>query len=82
VEHSDLLVRWNLLNFQPRAKKFVSLLFHEGASIPGEHPHLEGAGTHTRTMRIPPDGDAGCLPGELAGVVGPGRYEGWGLAAA
>jgi len=44
--------RGNLVSFQPRATKFVSLLFHEGASIPGHHPRLEGDGPHVRTMRI------------------------------
>jgi hypothetical protein len=59
----------NLLSFQPRAKRFVSLLFHEGASIPGEHPHLEGDGAHARTMRIPPGGNVDALLKELARVV-------------
>lgn len=34
------------------AKKFVSLLFHRGAEIPGRHPRLEGGGAVTRTMRF------------------------------
>jgi hypothetical protein len=59
----------NLASFQPRAKKFVSLLFHEGASIPGAHPHLEGDGAHARTMRIAPDGDVDGLLAELANVA-------------
>jgi hypothetical protein len=42
----------NLASFQPRAKQFVSILFHEGASIPGEHPMLEGGGEHARYARI------------------------------
>jgi hypothetical protein len=62
------MYRGNLLSFQPRAKKFVSLLFHEGASIPGDHPHLEGDGAHARTMRIPPGEDMALLS-ELAAVV-------------
>jgi hypothetical protein len=50
--------RGNLVSFQPRATKFVSLLFHEGASIPGDHPRLEGDGPHVRTMRFADLADA------------------------
>jgi len=42
----------NLVSFQPRAKQFVSLLFHTGASIPGEHPILEGGGDVARYARL------------------------------
>jgi hypothetical protein len=42
----------NLVSFQPRAKQFVSLLFHTGASIPGEHPLLEGGGDTARYARL------------------------------
>lgn len=41
----------NILSFNP-AKKFVSLLFHRGAEVPGDHPKLEGDGRLTRTMRF------------------------------
>ena len=47
----------NLASFQPRAKQFVSLLFHAGASIPGEHPILEGGGDTARYARLA-DADA------------------------
>jgi hypothetical protein len=33
----------NIASFNP-AKNFVSLLFHRGAEIPGDHPRLEGDG--------------------------------------
>jgi hypothetical protein len=42
----------NLVSFQPRAKQFVSLLFHTGASIPGDHPLLEGGGDTARYARL------------------------------
>jgi Domain of unknown function (DU1801) len=45
--------RGNLASFQPRAKQFASLLFHSGASIPGEHPILEGGGDTARYVRLP-----------------------------
>jgi hypothetical protein len=41
----------NIASFAP-AKRFVSLLFHRGAEIPGKHPRLEGDGKLTRTMRF------------------------------
>ncbi len=42
----------NLASFQPRAKQFVSLLWHQGASIPGAHPILEGGGETARYTRL------------------------------
>ena len=61
--------RGNLVSFQPRATRFVSLLFHEGASIPGHHPRLEGDGPHVRTMRIADLADAEEGASELQAVV-------------
>lgn len=42
----------NLASFNPRSKAHVSLLFHTGASIPGDHPRLEGGGGTARYMRL------------------------------
>ena len=36
----------NLVSFQPRAKQFVSLLFHQGASIPGDARSPRGRRRH------------------------------------
>lgn len=41
----------NIASFNP-AKNFVSLLFHRGAEIPGDHPRLEGDGNVARVMRF------------------------------
>ena len=41
----------NIASFNP-AKNFVSLLFHRGAEIPGDHPSLEGEGDLARVMRF------------------------------
>ena len=41
----------NIFSFNP-AKKFVSLLFHTGAQIPGSHKGLEGDGDTARVMRF------------------------------
>ena len=41
----------NIASFSP-AKKLVSLMFHRGAEIPGDHPALEGDAKLVRTMRF------------------------------
>ena len=42
----------NIASIDPRTKKHVNLLFHQGASLPGRHPHLEGGGATVRYMRF------------------------------
>lgn len=42
----------NLASFNPRTKAHVSLMFHTGATIPGEHPRLEGGGETARYMKF------------------------------
>src|SRR5688572_8045647 len=59
----------NLASIDPKAKKHVTVLFHTGASIPGEHPILEGGGEVARYIRF---ADAAAVEGrrhELAAVV-------------
>ena len=41
----------NIASFNP-AKKLISLLFHRGAEIPGNHPRLAGEGDTARVMRF------------------------------
>lgn len=45
------MYRGNIASFNP-AKKFVSLLFHTGAKIPGDHVGLDGDGETARVMRF------------------------------
>ena len=59
----------NLASFQPRAKQFASLLFHEGASIPGDFPRLSGGGEHARYMQITDLADAEAVADELTAIV-------------
>jgi hypothetical protein len=61
--------RGNLASFQPRAKQFASLLFHEGASIPGDFPRLSGGGEHARYIQIVDLADAERVAAELQAVV-------------
>ena len=42
----------NLASIDPRSKKHVSLMFHQGAALPGKHPRLEGGGGTVRYMRF------------------------------
>jgi len=42
----------NLASFNPRSKKHASVLFHEGALIPGAFSRLEGTGDTARTMKL------------------------------
>ena len=42
----------NLASFSPKSKQHASLMFHQGTSIPGTHPRLEGTGDTSRVMKI------------------------------
>jgi len=59
----------NLASFQPRARQFVSMLFHTGASIPGEHPLLEGGGGTARYARFTDAQEVEARRRELEAVV-------------
>jgi hypothetical protein len=43
--------RGNIASFNP-SKRLLSIMFHRGAEIPGDHPRLEGDGKLVRTMRF------------------------------
>lgn len=63
----------NLASINPRAKAHVSLMFHEGAKIPGagagDFPHLEGGEKVARYMRFPDLDTVEELRAELAAIV-------------
>lgn len=42
----------NLASFNARSKKHLSLMFHRGAEIPGQHPRLVGNGKLSRSMKL------------------------------
>jgi hypothetical protein len=60
--------RGNILSFNP-SKNLVSLLFHRGAEIPGEHPRLEGEGDLVRTMRFTDLAEVASGRGDLEAVI-------------
>jgi uncharacterized protein YdhG (YjbR/CyaY superfamily) len=42
----------NIASFYPKSKQHASLMFHQGAKIPGEHPRLEGTGDTSRVLKL------------------------------
>lgn len=58
----------NIFSFTP-AKKFVSLLFHTGALIPGSHSGLEDGGETARVMRFADVADVKARGDELTTVL-------------
>lgn len=58
----------NIFSFNP-AKKFVSLLFHTGAHIPGGHPSLEGDTETARVIRFADVEDVNSRSDELTEVL-------------
>ena len=59
----------NIASIEPRAKKQVSVLFHQGASLPGKHPLLEGGGGTVRYMRFADLGDVKAKRKDLQAAV-------------
>lgn len=46
------MYKGNLASFFPRSKEHVSLMFHTGAQISGDFPHLEGSGETARVSLL------------------------------
>src|SRR5678815_5660518 len=61
--------RGNLASFFPRAKEHASLMFHAGASIPGDHPRLEGTGGTGRVLKIASVAEANAARRDIERVV-------------
>lgn len=59
----------NLASIDPKAKKHVSVLFHRGAEIPGDHPLLEGGGKLARYIRFADRASVDEASDELAAIV-------------
>jgi uncharacterized protein YdhG (YjbR/CyaY superfamily) len=59
----------NLASFNPRSKKHVSLLVHNGARIRGNFPSLEGSGDEARTMKFMDANDLVAKTPELERLV-------------
>lgn len=59
----------NLASIDPKAKQHVSVLFHTGATIPGEHPLLQGGGKVARYIRFPDRASVEANREALAAIV-------------
>jgi hypothetical protein len=59
----------NIASFNPRSKQHASLMFHTGASIPGDFPHLEGSGEVARYFKVTDMAQAEELATELIAIV-------------
>ncbi|MCC6877112.1 MAG: DUF1801 domain-containing protein, partial [Sandaracinaceae bacterium] len=42
----------NIASFFPKSRQHASLMFHQGARIPGTHPRLEGEGDAGRVLKL------------------------------
>ena len=61
--------RGNLASFYPKSKQHASLMFHQGAKIPGKHPRLEGTGDTSRVLKLASVSEANAAKRELERVV-------------
>jgi hypothetical protein len=59
----------NMASIDPRSKKHVQLMFHQGAPLPGKHPGLEGGGGTVRYMRFTDPADVKAKRGDLEAAV-------------
>jgi hypothetical protein len=61
--------RGNLASFYPKSKQHASLMFHQGAQIPGEHPRLEGSGGTSRVLKVGSLAEADAARADMEGIV-------------
>lgn len=61
--------RGNIASIDPRAKKHVNLMFHQGASLPGKHPLLEGGGETVRYARFEDVADVQAKKAKLEAAI-------------
>jgi hypothetical protein len=59
----------NLASFFPKAKSHASLMFHQGAKIPGKFPRLEGTGDTGRVLKLASIAEANAAADELTRIV-------------
>jgi hypothetical protein len=59
----------NIASFFPKAKQHASLMFHDGAKIPGKPRLLEGGGEVSRVMKIASLAEAQAARAEIAEII-------------
>jgi len=63
------MYKGNMASFNPRTKAHVSLMFHTGATIPGDHPRLVGGGETARYMKFESLDDVNSAESDLLDIV-------------
>jgi hypothetical protein len=63
------IYKGNIASFFPKSKQHASLMFHQGAKIPGTFPRLEGGGDTGRYLKVVDLDDAEAAKSELESVV-------------
>jgi hypothetical protein len=63
------IYRGNLASFYPKSKAHASLMFHEGARIPGDHPRLEGTGDTSRVLKVASIDEAEAARPDIEAIV-------------
>ncbi|MBL8607929.1 MAG: DUF1801 domain-containing protein [Myxococcales bacterium] len=61
--------RGNLASFFPKSRQHASLMFHEGARIPGVHPRLEGDSDRGRVLKIASLAEADAAKRDIERIV-------------
>ena len=59
----------NLASFFPKSQQHASLMFHQGAKIPGAHARLEGTGDTSRVLRLASVAEADSARKDLETIV-------------
>jgi hypothetical protein len=59
----------NMASFFPKSKQHASLMFHEGANIPGKHPRLEGTTDRGRVLKLATVEEATSAKSEIEAIV-------------
>ena len=59
----------NLASFFPKSKQHASLMFHQGALIPGKHALFEGSGSTSRVVKLGSVAAANAAKRDLIAIV-------------
>jgi len=68
-EAPTFMYKGNPASFFPRSKQHASLMFHQGAQIPGRHPRLEGQGDTGRVLKIGSVAEADAAKEDIENLV-------------
>lgn len=59
----------NMASFFPKSRQHASLLFHQGAQIPGVHPLLQDDGGQARTLKLATVAEADAARADIERIV-------------